>query len=806
MEVTSELICRAEGKVFEKLLISKESNHRIRLISNPDDPESSIPCQLFDAGTKEPGTVQYVAVYPILAISSGSLYLGEFDETGALISSHKHAVSYNAAKWKSRINYRLRSEQCFAVRRCEQGIPIADVQANFFQAISTPSHIILRAKLTLDGIDPNDLRITCVNSALNAVSASFVKLDLEQGAGEYPASSATISISIPWNQGDLYFEFSSQSPDASVSVVPLRAEVYQALIQESDKILYNDAGRDPYYQEWFETHRVSDGDLSKQRVLASSMATTFSIIVPLFNTPEDYFLDMLNSVIRQSYPKWELILVNASPDSFELEGLVTSACSGDSRICSVNLKENYGITRNTAYGISAATGDYICFFDHDDTLEPDILFEYAQAISNNSEIDVLYCDEDKLMPDGSYATPFFKPDYNIDLLRSNNYICHMLCLKSSLLGKLIFDDCRFDGAQDHNLILQASELTSAIYHVPRVLYHWRISSNSTASDQETKPYAAIAGQLAVQSHLDRLDIPAFVSRSVNKSFSYDVIYEPPSDNPLVSIVIPTKDRVGLLRNCIDSIVEKTEYHNYEILLVDNQSHEETTFQFYADLKQFCPKTIRIVKWDNEFNFSSIMNFGRKHARGSYLLFLNNDTEVISPNWIDIMLGICSRKDVGVVGAKLYFPDDTIQHAGVILARNGAVHMFNNLPREQFGYFNLADSQRDCSAVTAACMMTPIEVFDRIGGFDEELRIAYNDVDYCLKARELGYLTVFTPFAELYHFESVTRALSDQDKALVKFVKETGILFQRYPEYFAFFDPYGSPNVSRDSDACAHYRF
>ena len=807
MIVASELLCRAEGKICEKLLITMQDDHKLRVLPNPNSTKPDIPCQLFFYGKQDEEKKTYVAVYPILPVAQGHYHLGEFDSADVLVSSYKHDISYRTAKWQSRMNYRLRGARCAEIRCCEKTLdPISGMGVSFFQAISSPTHIILRAKLTLGSPTMRNLQISCINARFENVPVSYMKLDQPQTTEGFITASPSISLSVPWNQGDLYFTFSLEGNEAETSIVPLSSRTYEHLIKESDQTLYNDAGRDPYYQEWLGFHRVMAEQLAMQRAISSTLDTRFSIIVPLFNTPTSFFSDMLNSVLEQSYPHWELILVNASPANHALNEAIEVACAGDNRIRHIKLEENYGITRNTARGISAANGSFICFFDHDDILEPDALFEYAQVIADNEKIDVLYCDEDKLMPDGTFATPFFKPDFNIDLLRSNNYICHLLCMRATLLNMLHFEDAKYDGAQDHNLILQAAEHTKAFHHVPRVLYHWRISDSSTAGDNDAKPYAANAGRLAVQAHLDRLDIPATVTCSQNKAYSYDVVYDTPADNPLVSIIIPTKDRVDLLRNCIDSIVNKSTYQNYEIVIIDNQSNDDATAEFYASLHERYEKPTRVSYWNDVFNFAGMMNYGRREAQGSYLLFLNNDTEVISERWIESMLGICARRDVGVVGAKLYYPDDTIQHAGVVIARNGADHLFRNLPREQLGYFNLADTQRNCSAVTAACMMTSCAVFDLVGGFDEQLQITYNDVDYCLKVHEAGLLTVYSPLAELYHFESVSRNDSAQEDAVVKFVQETGLLFYRYPRYFALNDPYGTPNVSRDEDACAHYRF
>ena len=503
---------------------------------------------------------------------------------------------------------------------------------------------------------------------------------------------------------------------------------------------------------------------------------------------------MAESVKSQSYANWELILVNASPDNQELKARVEQETARDNRIKSITLAENKGISENTNAGVAAASGDFVSFFDHDDILEPDLLFSYAEAIENNDNVDLLYCDEDKLMPDGKLAQPFFKPDFNIDLLRNNNYICHMLTIRKSLLDTLEPNTKEFDGAQDHNLTLRAVEKARNVHHVAKVLYHWRLSETSTAANADSKPYATIAGIKAVQNHLDRLGLNAKVEQA-RRPFTYKVTYAAPDSHPLVSIIIPTKDHADILDNCITSIVEKSTYDNYELVIIENNSTENTTFEYYDKLQAKYPAIVRLVTWEHEFNFSKLMNFGVSHAKGNYLLLLNNDTEVITPNWIETMLGICAREDVGAVGAKLYYPDNTIQHAGLCVTGGVAGHLCQSMPKDNWGYFALNDAQQDFSAVTAACIMTKRSEYEKVGGFTEDLQVAFNDVDFCLKLREINDLIVYTPEVELYHYESISRGVENNTDKQIRFHKEVAYMNYRWANYYVEGDPYMNPNFT-----------
>ena len=522
-------------------------------------------------------------------------------------------------------------------------------------------------------------------------------------------------------------------------------------------------------------------------------APLFSIVTPLYNTPITFLEALIQSVLNQSYNKWELLLVNSSAENEVLTNYLNTIT--DPRIKIINLKKNYGIAKNTNFGILQAEGGFICFLDHDDVLEPDALIRYWTFLHKYPEAKILYCDEDILKESGEYDYPHFKSDFSIDLLRVHNYITHFLVVRSDLAkDNLLNSD--FDGAQDYDFILRLSEKTNDIYHIPEVLYHWRASDSSTAKSSNNKQYAIQAGKKALENHLERCGLPAQVSNGI-APFFYDVCYTI-KGNPLISIIIPNKDHVDILDKCLTSIQKKTTYRNYEIIIVENNSANKSTFDYYQKAERQW-SNVHVIYWNKEFNYSKINNFGAKAAQGEYLLLLNNDTEVITPNWIEGMLGYCQRKDVGAVGAKLLYPDDTIQHAGIKIYEcitpkesGGPVHIFSHLDKTNQGYMRRAAIPQNVTAVTAACLMTKKSTYDKIGGLDEQFSVAYNDVDYCLKIRSLNELVVFNPNVVLYHYESLSRGLDNEESGLrnyARFLSEQGILRQKWSIVLAQPDPY-----------------
>ena len=547
------------------------------------------------------------------------------------------------------------------------------------------------------------------------------------------------------------------------------------------------------YQEWLKKRALTEEERKRQRQRDWSRPVTVSVIVPLYRTPEAYLRQMIESVQRQTYPHWELCIADGSQDGGACGRVVEEYAKADPRIRYRKLSENRGISGNTNAAMEMAEGAFLALFDHDDLLAENALYEVALAIEAQPEADLLYTDEDKVTSDlKEYFQPHFKPDFNPDLLCSNNYICHLLTVRTELARKVGGMRRDFDGAQDHDFIFRCTEQARKVVHIPKVLYHWRIHKNSTADNPMGKQYAVLAGARAVEEHLKRTGREGKVEPLKDLGF-YRVRYQV-QGNPLVSIVIPNKDEKETLERCLDSIRSLTTYGNYEIVIVENNSVTQEIREYYDSLKKW--KNIRVLEWEKPFNYTAINNFGIEKARGEYVICLNNDITVITPDWIQGLLANCQRPEVGITGARLYFPDNTIQHAGIVLGIGGvAGSLFVGMDRRRTGYMHKAVIQQDLSAVTAACLMVRKEAWEKAGGFTEQLAVAFNDVDLCLKIRELGYLVVYNPDVEMYHYESRTRGPEDTEEKRRRFQTEIEYMRTRWIKYLKGGDPYYNCNLS-----------
>lgn len=564
------------------------------------------------------------------------------------------------------------------------------------------------------------------------------------------------------------------------------------------------------YETWFALHKASERELSEQRKTVFKDPVKISIAVPVYNTPEKFLREMIESVQAQTYGEWELCIADASPvfiqgdfsgvrdgaasrrkKATKLTEIIEEYQKEDSRIRYQILGVNEGISENTNRAMEMATGAFVGLLDHDDLLEPNALFEIAKEIEKDSRTDMVYTDEDKINRKGTkHLTPNMKPDFNPDLLRSNNYICHFLVVRKNLTMKTGGFRQEFDGAQDYDFILRCSEEARRIAHVHKVLYHWRTHAGSTSDNPDSKLYAFEAGKRAVQAHLKRLGIEGSVEDTQDLGY-YRVRYAL-KGTPMVSVLIPNKDQKESLEKCLHSIWEKTEYENYEILIIENNSREKETFAFYKEIDG--KNHVRILYWDKPFNYSAINNFAARQAKGEYYLLLNNDTEVITRGWMKELLSNCQRKEVGMVGAKLYFPDNTVQSAGTIIGMGGlADHAFVNMPRKQAGYMHRASIQMNLSGVTAACAMVKKSVYEEVGGMEEELTVAFNDVDLGLKIVTAGYLIVYDPFAELYHYESKSRGVNDEKNERHK--REVRYAQAKWADFLEAGDPCYNKNLT-----------
>lgn len=563
------------------------------------------------------------------------------------------------------------------------------------------------------------------------------------------------------------------------------------------------------YKSYGTQSMPSEEEAKRQREYKFDKDVKISILVPLYNTPENYLKEMIDSVVNQTYSNWELCLADGSDDAHKYVETICKEyiekdekANGKSRIVLKHLDKNLGISGNTNACLELATGDYIGLFDHDDILHPTVLFEYMKAICEQ-DADYIYCDETTFEGNSidKMITLHFKPDFAIDNLRANNFICHFSVFSRKLLDKTGLFRSEFDGSQDHDLILRLTGNAEKIVHVPKILYYWRSHPGSVASDISAKSYAIDAAKNAVADHLTNCGFKDF---KIESSRAFETIFRiryHVEDKPLVSILIPNKDHLKDLERCINSITSKSTYENYEIIVIENNSTTDEIFSYYETLEKH--PSIKVVKYEGEFNYSKINNLGAKAANGEYLILLNNDTEVITRNWIEELLMYAQREDVGAAGCMLYYDDYTIQHAGIVIglgAHRTAGHTHYRMAKENLGYMGRLCYAQNVSAVTGACLMVKKSLYDELGGLDENLAVALNDVDFCLRLRELGKLNVFTPFAELFHYESKSRG-SDVEEASKanedRYNKECALFKEKWKEVIEKGDPYYNVNFSLD---------
>ncbi len=553
---------------------------------------------------------------------------------------------------------------------------------------------------------------------------------------------------------------------------------------------------DSRYETWMKLNDVTEEQLEVQRNRIFENGVKFSILVPLHNTPLNFLDELVRSVEAQTYSNWQLCFADGSSNNKVAEHIHRNIEDGtyQGRITYKQLEENKGISENTNAALELAVGEYIVLADHDDLLSPDALYELMVQIEENGA-KVIYSDEDKIDLKGKERfEPYFKSDFNIDLLCSNNYVCHLFCVRRDIAIKVGGFDARFDGAQDHDFILKCSAEVDKVYHIPKILYHWRMHKNSTAENPESKLYAFKAGKNAVKKYFDNKGIEVEMEDGLQfgQYHARHIVH----DNPLVSIIIPNKDHVRDLDKCLKSIVKNT-YKNYEVVVVENNSTELETEEYYSKITDVCDKA-KVIRWPGEFNFSKINNFGVKEAKGEYLLFLNNDIEAINDDWLDRMLGFCQRDDVGIVGAQLLYPDGIIQHAGVIIGFGEiAGHAFVGLHPDECKAFGRAMLTQDYSAVTAACLLTKRDIFDKVGGFDEDFTVAFNDIDFCLRVRELDKKVVYNSFAALTHYESKSRGAEDTPEKKQRFADEIRMFQERWADILRDGDPYYNVNLALD---------
>lgn len=796
---------RGDGKIYLTVDGVNQNVDGVKLQSkNTSADGAHLPSKILNYNN------QQILVLPIMDIDQHVVVTSEPTAGGAILKG-SITVSPLAARLHGYANTISRNSRANRIRNFDRRALRGDVSVKVIRIIDdysvggAPDGYIIQgsAMYVIDAAKANSefVEVVAIDGHGNTLSeGDWVCLSdenkiLEQYP-EYTERKIFFSVKIPARvEFTLWVRFTDRSYLAGFCCVT--KPVFDTLHKSWASTTLS-ASHDKKYEEWFlDKHRVTPLELSMQRKSQFEYFPMFSIVVPLYETPIAFLREMVDSVANQSYANFQLILVNASPEDKELKNLALKYAGSDKRINYIELGENHGITENTNIGIDHAAGDFICFLDHDDVLELDALYQYARCLNDNPEIDMIYCDEDKLNH-GHFCAPFFKPDWNPDLLLAENYVCHFLAVRASIAKSLEPASRKYDGSQDYHMTLRVGEVARCVKHVPRVLYHWRIHNNSTAKDPSQKDYTLGSSKLAVQTHLERMGVKGNVAESPIAPRRFIVEYDCTSC-PLVSIIIPNKDAVKVLHRCLSSILHKSTYDNFEIIVVENNSVQRSTFEYYKWITKLDAR-VRVVAINDmeSFNYSRLNNFGVSEASGEYLLLLNNDTKVITPNWIEQLVGLCMRDGTGVVGAKLLFPDNTVQHAGINFQPDGPGHVNYLLASNDPGESECAILTRDIAAVTGACLMTSKENYLGIGGMSEEFAVNYNDVDFCLKTVESGKRVVYCPTVQLIHYESVSRGSQKSGSKALKHRREKALFMTKWAEYSEYGGPFRNPNFSANS--------
>jgi len=552
------------------------------------------------------------------------------------------------------------------------------------------------------------------------------------------------------------------------------------------------------YSQWQRKNSPSSKELLRQQKTKFKYQPLISIIVPVYNVDPSFLEECIASVKNQTYQNWQLCLADDASSNPKIKEILQKHASADQRIVFTIRPENGHISAASNSALELANGEFIALLDHDDTLAPQALFKVVQLLNKQHDIDFIYSDEDKIDPDSNYIEPSFKPDFSLDMLLSTNYICHFSIIRKRLVDQIGAFRLGFEGSQDYDLFLRVASATNKIQHIPDILYHWRKVPGSTAAVYSDKSYANTASIRALTDYLSSHKINASVENGLQPG-TFRINYKI-KGNPLVSIIIPSKNKQDFLKTCIDSILNKSTYSNYEILIVDTGSDEKSAKDY---LKLISHKSkIKVINWSKEFNFSEINNFATTHSRGDYLLFLNNDTQVITPDWIEALLSQAQRSEIGAVGCKLVYPNQTLQHAGVLLGVGGiANHSYYRMPdlvSQPFPQLNSKDMIRNYLAVTGACLMISKSKFNQIKGFDPDYAFAYNDIDLCLRLIQKGYHNLYTPYAKLFHFESTTINTNRNQEI---FLQEQELFKSKWQQYIDS-DPFYNPNLSRTQTDCS----
>ena len=745
----------------------------------------TMPCPLWCVDGAGTDTQLWVLAFPFLP--SDHQGLDVFDADGTTLWTKR--FSPRGLNLNNSVTCRVKPK----LTALMQGIELrhADDSA-FIDALSTQPYDDESEVTRIDVIFPEGVRDVTLDPLQVLVNVTPLDAQvLRCGLGDDLRHHVILSYRLRKDEGDLLFA-TPAGPGYGAWIFHMTPALRSGLVHGfADMVL--DAAGDPRYAEWFLAQRAGEDELARQRTHHFDNEPLVSVVVPIYEPPLAYLRECLGSVMAQSYANWELVAVNGSPDNAFVNELLLAFSQQDPRIHVLTLEENRGIVGNTNAGIAASRGDYVALLDQDDLLEPDALFEYVRTINDQPEAGLIYCDEDSFTEGlDSVFYPRLKPDYNPDALHAHNYVIHMLVARRDVLDQVGPYSTDVEGAQDYDLTLRMSEV-APVAHVPRILYHWRKHEQSINWDaNEAKPYVTNAAIASLQAHFARTGVRANVASGMRPG-THVVSYEVTGE-PLVSVIIPTKDHPELLGPCVDSLLEKAGWDRLEVLLVENNSCDPATFAFYDELLARDPR-IRLLRYDGPFNYSKIINFAVREARGDYLYLLNNDTVTLTDGLIRTLVAHAQQPGVGVVGPLLLFPDGIVQTAGLALMADGRLGFMNQglTLATHGGYLASLECPRDYSAVLGAAQMVSKALFDEVGGYDEELAITYNDVDFCWRVRETGHRVAYTPLAQMTHREFATRGRDSVDPArAAQTIREAERMRARWPEFFANGDPELNP--------------
>ncbi len=772
--------CRGDGKFY--MLFAVDTSRPSKVASYAPDGHE-LPSRLVKMGSDE-----FVVILSDFTVNQELLFYGENSQV-----IERKTVSPKAMAIESKANGLLHKELCARIRNIDRSGMKCLSSITCQRLIPREGGFIVRGVVATTELLTVD-KVVAYNEAGRVVGKSrgLAADSLARETGVLP-----FSVTVSEVVDTICLAALDDRGEQTGAFVNFKKDLFFGLC-EASTALYCNAYDDGRYQTWLSSHRLTSLEAAAQRNREFVDAPLFSVVVPLYKTPLNFFIDMVESVISQTYSNWELVLVNSTPEEQELHDKVLEYASRDPRIRYIDLEGNLGITENTNKGIAVSKGDYLCFFDHDDVLEPDILFEYAMAIESNPDISLLYCDEDKLLPDGTLANPSFKPDFSLDMVRDNNYICHLLTVKRALLDKIERSDKALDGAQDHAMVLKISELGGKIHHVSKILYHWRISETSTAGNSDSKPYATLAGIKAIQQHLDRVGLNAEVSSSHGRAFRYSPHYTV-DDATVCSLVVATKGEDSLVKTFVEA-VNDTDFKNIEIVFVCAAEKVDAVSAAAAGSRH----PLRCVAMDAEFNMAAWRNAGARVASGDVLVFVHDDIRPAEPSWLDVLAGFALREDVGSVGTMTCDEDGVIQQAGYSFVGDEIISLSKGIHRTSPGYLFFPLTVRDVAAVSGVCMAVSACNFKKLGGFDESFKLDYSDVDFCFKAESEGLKVIYTPEAQLFHSANIETGLAFKNRSHKHF-EDKAALLGKWSDKFSKGDKWFSPYFSSNPQDAELYK-